>query len=141
MERPPHSPQGSIWSGGLDTQAAWIGALIGATALSVGYWYEANDQEQWQSMVFTSLAFLQIFQAIGTRSTTESLRAIGLWSNPVMTVAVAGVAALQLVALYSPLRGFLDLEPLGAVDLALCIALGAGLLSMLEATKAVARRR
>jgi P-type Ca2+ transporter type 2C len=141
MRRPPHSPDGSIWAGGLGVQAAWIGVLIGAAALAVGYVYEANDQSNWQTMIFTSLAFLQIFQAIGTRSTTQSLRTIGLWSNPAMTGTVLGVAALQLVALYSPLRGFLDLEPLGALDLALCVSLGAGLLVVLEATKAWARRR
>ena len=29
-------------------------------------------------MIFTTLAFMQVFQAFGTRSHTESLRTIGL---------------------------------------------------------------
>ena len=140
MRRSPHTPGGSIWAGGLGVQAAWIGALIGAASLAVGYLYEANDRVEWQTMVFTSLAFLQVFQAIGTRSTTESLRSIGWWSNPAMSITVAAVVALQLVALYTPLRGFLDLEPLDAIDLGVCVAMGAALLAVLEGTKAWQRR-
>ena len=141
MRRPPHAPGGSIWAGGLGASAAWTGGVIGAAALTVGYLYEAGDRTEWQTMVFTSLAFLQVFQAIGTRSTTESLRTIGWWSNPAMTSTVAAVVALQLVALYSPLHRFLDLEPLAAPDLAVCVGLGAALLVGLEATKAWQRRQ
>ena len=141
MRRPPHAPGGSIWNGGLGVQAAWTGVLIGVASLTVGYLYEAHDRAEWQTMIFTSLAFLQIFQAIGTRSTTESLRSIGLWSNPVMASTVAAVGALQLAALYTPLHRFLDLEPLAAGDLAVCVGLGASLLAALESAKAWHRRR
>jgi Ca2+-transporting ATPase len=135
MRRPPHAPGGSIWAGGLGTQAAWNGALIGAMALAVGFVYEALDRTTWQTMLFTTLAFLQVFQAFGTRSTTEPLWRIGLRSNPLMLAVGAVVAGLQLVALYTPLRSFLDLEPLGAVDLAVAVATGAAFLVILEASK------
>jgi Ca2+-transporting ATPase len=140
MRRPPHAPGGSIWAGGLGVQAAWIGAVIGAAALAIGFIYEANDKSEWQTMIFTSLAFLQVFQAIGTRSTTESLRSTGMRSNPVMLATVAVVVVLQLVALYTPLRGFLDLEPLAVGDLAVSVGAGAALLVVLETEKARRRR-
>ena len=66
-----------LWADGLGRRTAWVGALIGAVALAIGFAYHAADLEQWQTMIFTSLAFLQVFQAIGTRSSTESLRTIG----------------------------------------------------------------
>lgn len=141
MRRPPHSPGGSIWAGGLGVQAAWTGILIGGAALGVGYVYEANDRAEWQTMVFTALAFLQVFQSIGTRSTTESLRSVGWRSNPAMTLTVATVVVLQLMALYTPLHSFLDLEPLLLTDLAVCIALGIALLAVLEVVKAWRRRQ
>lgn len=141
MRRPPHSPGGSIWAGGLGVQAAWTGILIGGAALGVGYVYEANDRAQWQTMVFTVLAFLQVFQSIGTRSTTESLRSVGWRSNPAMTLTIATVVVLQLMALYTPLHSFLDLEPLSIADLAVCIALGAALLAVLDVAKAWRRRQ
>lgn len=90
--------------------------------------------------IFTSLAFLQVFQALGTRSTTESFWSLGLRSNPLMFATVALVSMLQLVVLYTPLRGFLDLEPLPVADLAVCIAVGAALLVVLETEKAWRRR-
>jgi Ca2+-transporting ATPase len=135
MQRPPHDPGASIWAGGLGRQAVWTGVFLGAAALAVGWAYHAADQSQWQSMIFTSLAFMQIFQALGTRSATETLRRLGLRTNPTMLLTVAGVVTLQLAALYTPLSTFLDLEPLGALDLAICVGLGVALLGLLEGYK------
>jgi Ca2+-transporting ATPase len=59
----------------------------------------------------------------------------------VMLGIVALVVALQLAALYTPLRDLLDLEPLAAPDLALCIGLGIGFVVLLEVIKAISRRR
>ena len=56
-------------------------------------------------------------------------------------LGIAGaVVALQLLALYTPLNDFLDLEPLGAWDLLLCIGSGVLLLAVLETVKALGRR-
>ena len=90
-------------------------------------------------MIFTSIAFLQVFQAIGTRSNRESLGTIGWTTNRLMLAIAGAVVTLQLIAIYTPLREFLDLEPLGAWDLLLCIGMGATLLLILELVKA--RRR
>jgi Ca2+-transporting ATPase len=141
MDRPPQDPKAGIWSGGLGTQASWVGALIGIAALAVGYAYHEAGRSEWQTMIFTSLAFLQVFQALATRSNVDSLRTIGLRTNPVMLLAVGVVTALQTAALYSPLNGALDLEPLGLADLGVCVALGVALLVVLETEKAVRRFR
>jgi Ca2+-transporting ATPase len=73
MQRRPHAPGASIWAGGLGRQTAWNGAFIGVAALAVGFAYERIGRNEWQTMMFTTLAFLQVFQAIGTRSSTDSL--------------------------------------------------------------------
>ena len=137
MRRPPHAPGGSIWANGLGLQTAWNGVLIGALALAVGFAYQAMDRAEWQTMLFTTLAFLQVFQAFGTRSTTEPLWRIGLRSNPLMLGIGAVVVGLQLVAIYTPLRNFLDLDPIGAADLAVAVAVGAAFLVVLEVSKIV----
>lgn len=137
MRRSPHDPAASIWAGGLGRQALWVGGFLGAAALAVGWGYHAAGRAEWQSMVFTSLAFMQVFQALGTRSTTESLRSLGLRNNPALFVTVVVVVALQLAALYTPLRGLLDLEPLGTFDLGLCVLLGLMLLVLLDTTTRV----
>lgn len=140
MRRAPHRPDASPWANGLGRQTLWIGTLIGVMALGLGFAYYEADQVEWQSMIFTSLAFLQVFQAIGTGSNHESLVAVGWRTNPLMLGIIGVVVTLQLIALYTPLAGFLDLQPLGALDLAVCVGAGVGLLVVLEATKAVKRR-
>lgn len=135
MQRPPHSPSDGIWASGLGGRTAWVGALIGVVTLGLGFVYYAADLEQWQTVMFTTLAFMQIGQAFATRSSTQSLREIGWRSNPVM-LAIAGlVAGLQLLAVSTPLGTFLDLESLSALDLAVCIAAGIGLVALVEAVK------
>ena len=141
MQRQPRRPESSIWSDGLGPRTAWVGVLIGVIALAIGFAYHETDHPEWQTMLFTSLAFLQVFQAIGTRSYRESISTIGWTSNRLMVAIAGAVVALQLLAVYSPLNEFLDLEPLGAWDLLLCIGSGAALLVTLETVKAFHRRK
>ncbi len=141
MDRPPHAPGASMWAGGLGRQAVWIGGLIGGAALGIGLVYEARGHENWQTMMFTSLAFLQVFQALGTRSTTESLRSLGFRTNPVMMALIGVVVILQLAAIMTPLRDVLDLDPLSAFDLGVCVGVGVALLAVLEGHKAWVRSR
>jgi Ca2+-transporting ATPase len=139
MQRPPHSPQDGLWANGLGRRTAWIGAVIGAVTLGLGFAYYAADLDQWQTVMFTTLAFMQVGQAFATRSSTESLRTIGWRTNPLM-LAIAGIViSLQLLVLYTPLRGFLDLDPLSGADLAICAIAGIGLLVLVEAVKAFHR--
>jgi len=140
MQRAPHQPGASLWADGLGRQTIWIGTLIGAASLGIGFVYRETGQAEWQTMIFTTLAFMQVFQAFGTRSRTESLRTIGFTTNRLMLAIAAVVVALQLAALYTPLNDFLDLDPLGATDLAICVGLGLALLVVLEITKHLNRR-
>ena len=137
MNRPPHSPSSSIFSGGLGVRTTWLGVLIGAVALGVGYAYYRMDEPQWQTMMFTSLAFLQVFQALAVRSSTESLFRMNPLGNPVLLGTVSFVVVMQLVVLYVPFlaEDFLQLEPLGPIDLLVCVALGSVTLVALELEK------
>jgi Ca2+-transporting ATPase len=140
MQRPPHSPSDGIWANGLGRRTGWVGVVIGVVSLGLGFVYYAADLVQWQTVMFTTLAFMQIGQAFATRSSTESLRTIGWRSNPLMLGIAGLVVALQLLAIYTPLRDFLDLQILSPVDLAVCASSGIGLLALVELVKAMHRR-
>ena len=142
MQRPPHSPQEGIFAHGMGVQAAWVGALIGALALAVGGAYFLQGLPQWQTMIFMTLAVLQIFQALATRSNTESLFAIGVFSNRVMWGAIGGVVALQLAAVYVPplSTAFLRTVPLTVQDLGITVAAGLILFAAVELEKWIIRR-
>ena len=141
MRRPPHAPSDGIFSGGMGWQVTWVGIAIGIITLGVGFWYYRAGAAQWQAVMFTTLAFLQIFQALATRSNTESLFTIGVFSNHVMWGVIALVTTLQLVALYTPLGVFLGLQPLTLTDLLVCIGLGAALFAAVEVEKIFLRGR
>jgi P-type Ca2+ transporter type 2C len=141
MRRPPHKPTDGIFSGGLGWQTAWTGIVIGALSLAVGAAYYAAGLAQWQTMIFTTLAFLQVFQALATRSNTESLFAIGMFGNRVMWAIIGLVVGLQLVAIYTPLNLFLGLVPLTGSDLLLSLGIGAVLLVAIEVEKVLMRGR
>jgi P-type Ca2+ transporter type 2C len=48
------------------------------------------------SVTFSGAALLQLGHALAVRSETDSLRRLGLWSNRLLLVAVAGTLSLQM---------------------------------------------
>jgi Ca2+-transporting ATPase len=68
MRRPPVLPGSGIFSGGIARHIVWVGGLIGLLALGVGFLYWQQAHASWQMMIFTTLAFGQIGQALASRS-------------------------------------------------------------------------
>jgi Ca2+-transporting ATPase len=127
MQRPPYSPEEGVFSRGAGKQTVWVGVLIGALGLGIGSWYYFGGRPEWQTMIFSSLAFAQVGQALSSRSNRESLFALGLGSNPLMLGMAALVTILQLAVIYiPPVAAFFSVTPLSLPDL--LIALGAGVL-------------
>jgi Ca2+-transporting ATPase len=145
MKRPPRSPQESLFSGGLTRHVIWVGLVMGLVALGVGVWYHnpANPAStRWQTMIFTSLAFMQMGQALASRSTQESIFSLGLRTNPVLLGLVVITAVLQLIVIYTPaLDQFFQVTPLNALELLFCVGLGLGMLLLIELEKVWLRRR
>ena len=56
MSRPPHPPEESVFARGLGLHVVWVGVLMGLLCLGVGYWYWSAGKEQWQTVLFTTLA-------------------------------------------------------------------------------------
>ncbi len=80
--------------------------------------------------------FLQLFQALATRSNHDSLLRIGVFSNRLMWMCIAVIVALQLALLYVPvLQRIMHLVPLTAGDLGVCIGAGAVLFLAIEGAK------
>jgi Ca2+-transporting ATPase len=125
MQRPPRARHEGFLTPALRRHITWIGGLIGLVALGVGYAYYRRGDASWQTMIFTTLAFLQIGQALASRSTEESLFTLGLRSNPTLLVMTLIVFGLQMVAIFVPFFDeFFGVTPLSALDLAVSAALG-----------------
>ena len=130
MNRPPYSPKEGVFSRGAGLQVIWVGVLIGALALGLGSWYYFTGREQWQTMVFTFLAFVQVFQAWASRSGKESAFSMPVASNPLLFWMMLVVTALQLAVIYiPPAAEFFSIQALGVIDL--LIAIGAGFIVLI----------
>lgn len=145
MKKPPRLPQESIFSGGMGAHVIWVGLAIGLMALGAGllYFDPGNPADKrWQTVIFTSLAFMQMGQALASRSSQESLFSMGLFSNPVLLGLVLLTIAAQLIVVYLPvLDQFFQVTPLQWDEMLLCVGLGIVTLILLEAEKVWLRRK
>ena len=141
MRRPPRAPAESILGRGLWQHAIWVGLLMAGVTLAIQA-YAIGQGWPWQTMVFTTLALLQLGHALAIRSERQSLFRLGLRSNVPLAVAVALTLLLQLALIYvSPLQPVFETEPLTAAQL--LIVLGASTLGFaaVEVEKVVSRTR
>ncbi len=145
MKRPPRLPQESIFSGGMGTHVIWVGLAIGLMALGAGllYFDPGNPADKrWQTVIFTSLAFMQMGQGLGSRSSQESLFSMGLLTNPVLLGLVLLTIVSQIAVVYIPaLDQFFQVTPLGWDEMLLCVGLGVVTLILLEVEKVWMRGR
>jgi Ca2+-transporting ATPase len=141
MQRPPRSPDESVFDRGLWQHVVLVGLLMGLIPLGLGLWGESSGRP-WQTMVFVSLALLQLGHALAVRSERESLWRLGLTSNRPLLWAVAATFALQLLVVYLPwTQRLLEVEALSAQELAVVLIASTGVFWAVEAEKAFWRRR
>jgi Ca2+-transporting ATPase len=141
MSRPPRRPGESIFARGLWQHLLVMGLLTGTVSLGLGVWGHATGRP-WQSMIFTSLALLQLGNALAVRSEHESVFRLGLGSNRFLGWTVLGTLLVQLGILYwPPARAALDLRPLTPADLAIVLVASTTAFWAIEAEKLAARLR
>jgi Ca2+-transporting ATPase len=141
MARPPRRPDENVFARGLGPRIVGAGLLTAAVAIGLALWENAHGGP-WQTMLFTSLAFLQLGAAFAVRSETASSFSLGLTSNRFLLSAVLAMVAAQLCAIYVPvLQRLLDTEGLGLVDLVTVGVASSITFLGIEAEKLARRRR
>ncbi len=142
MKRAPYSPKEGVFSRGAGAQTIWVGLLIGALALGLGSWYYFTGRPEWQTMIFTSLAFMQVFQALASRSNKDSLLKMGLMSNPFLAGMALLVVVLQLMVLYIPfMNNFFEVIPLSGFNLSIAAGTGVIIFMVMELGKLIRRKQ
>ena len=141
LRRPPRSTTESIFARGLWQRVLAFGLVTAGITLGLGLW-ERGHGGPWQTMVFTSLALLQLGAAVAVRSEKQSAFNLGVGTNGALLAALTTMLAAQLAAIYwGPLQALLGTEPLGAPDLALVLAVSTGTFWAIELDKLVRRHR
>ena len=127
MRQKPRSPHSNIFSEGVGSQIIRIGLFIGVLSMIVGVYYfdpQNPKDNTWQTMLFTALAFIQIGQALGSRSMQKGIISFNFKSNPVIFIIVILVIVLQMLAIYAPfLAKFFRVSPLSPTQVGICILL------------------
>ncbi len=143
LTRPPRPPRESILGAGLWQYIVIAGSAMAAITIAV----QAGARSAgwaWQTMVFTTLALLQLANAWAIRSPRRhSGPAAAQPANPWLAASVLGGAAAQLCLVYlPPLQHVFETRPLGAAQLAVvAAATAAGYLSAQTTTRLLAPGR
>ena len=141
MRRGPRPPDESILARGLWQHALWVGVLMAAVVLPM-QWLARDAGWPWQTMVFTTLALLQLGHAMGVRSELRSSFELGLLSNRWLAAAVGLSAALQLATVYVPwMHDAFETESLSPAQLVVVLVASTTAFVAVEAEKWVLRRR
>ena len=144
MKRPPAPPNESVLARGLGPYLLWVGLLIGGSSLLAQIWGLRIDSTRatWQTMVFTTLAFSQMGNALVVRSARESIFTLGLFSNKPLVGAIALTIALQLAVIYVPfMQNLFDTTGLNLQQISITVILGSVPFVAVEAHKWFRRRQ
>jgi Ca2+-transporting ATPase len=141
MRRPPHPPNESIFARGLGRHVLWVGMLMAALSLGVGYYYWSHGDPAWQTILFTTLTFTQMAHVMAIRSEQAYLVEIGLLTNKPLLAAVMSTFLLQLALVYVPLlQGLFKTVALEPRQLILTMLLSAVVFHAVEIEKWLNRR-
>ena len=141
MRRPPRPRGESILGAGLWRQALWVGLVMACVVLGIQA-IAIHAGWHWQTMVFTTLALLQLGNAVAVRSERLSAFSLGMRTNLPLALAVGGSLVVQLALVYLPaLQPIFVTESLGPAELAIVLVGSSAAFLAVEAEKALRRRR
>ena len=141
MRRPPYPPSGGILDRGIATHIVWVGMLMGLISLCGGWLYWQFHHPAWQSMVFSLLAFGQIFQTLAAHSWSDSAFASGRRPTRVLILSISLTMISTLAILYVPfLQRVFGTRALSPGDLLVSLILSTVVFWSMEVEKFFKRR-
>lgn len=136
MQRPPRPSNESLFAGGVAYHIVWVGLLMAGLTLGTQAWCLYHKLENWQSIVFTVLAFTQLAHALSIRGERSYLFRQGILSNPKLIAAILLTFCLQLAVVYHPLMNqWFKTQPLSWEQLLACVGVAAVLFHAVEFEK------
>ena len=133
MQRPPRSPNENLFAGGLIPKILGAGMIMAAAAIIIQSWAARRGygMEVQQTMVFTTLCFVQLGNAMSVRFSFHSILNRKLFANWKLWGAIALTVALQFMLVYIPglhpifSTTALDSSAMGVIALAVICSMAA----------------
>ena len=142
MKRPPNPAAANIFDRAMISSLLWMGAIMAAASLLVGYFYWRAGLPAWQTMTFTTLTLSQMAMAVAARTERGSLLKIGLFTNRAMLRAIGLTFLLQLMVIYVPFfQRMLGTVALSLTDLAIGILVSVAVLLVIEGVRWIENRK
>ncbi len=141
MSRPPKNPKENIITNFMTLRMVITGIVMMLCTLIIFKLYNPESNLIYaQTMAFTILVILQMYNVLNTKSEKTSLFKSGVFSNMYLIGAIASSVLLQFIVIYSPLNKFLKTTPLSLFDWVLIIVVSSSVLIIGEIAKHVNQR-
>jgi Ca2+-transporting ATPase len=151
MERPPRRPKQPILSRFVVFRTIVVACLTTAASIALFLYQYRTDvaagQEPFlalanaQTMAATTVVFFQLFYMFNCRSLTDSVLAVGIFSNKTVYVGVGALAVLQAAFIYwEPLQIVFGTAPIAPTDLLIAALVGASVIPVVSVEKLVRSR-
>lgn len=141
MRRPPVSPSSQIFDRRMLRHTILTGGVIGISTVLITLYCRHLHPETWQTVLFTSLAFAQIGQALALRSFNHSFFRVRFFSNPLLLCMICSVIVLQSVVVFIPaMQQFFNTTAFDHSQLLLVFLPGVAVFSVLEIEKCLVRQ-
>jgi Ca2+-transporting ATPase len=142
MMRPPKDPNEPLIDRSILRNILFIATIMAAGVLFIFNYYAGYvDPIRQETLGFTTLAILQIFNAITSRSRRESIFKIGFRSNIGFLYGLLISFSLQIMAVHLPFFNLvLETTPITFVDWIVILCIGSILLITDEIRKLIVRR-
>lgn len=104
MQKPPAPPKENLFGGGMLKRIILSGIIMAAAGLFIQFWAvrQGLSESLQQTMVFTTLCFVQLANAISVRSEVLFIKSSRLFTNWLLWFAIGLTVALQLAVIYMP---------------------------------------
>jgi magnesium-transporting ATPase (P-type) len=144
MRRPPRRPDAPLLSRFLVWRVFVVSLLFSAVALGVFFaaLEAGRDLETARTLVVNTLVVAQVFYLFNVRYLhAASITLRGALGTPAVLWALAAIVAAQLAFTYAPfMNAWFASRPVALLDGLAIVAVGAGLMVLLEAEKLLFRR-
>ncbi|RYF89376.1 MAG: HAD family hydrolase, partial [Chitinophagaceae bacterium] len=104
MHQPPRPPKENLFAGGMIQKIVFTGIILAAASLAIQWWAvdRGMDVDTQHTLVFTTLCFVQLGNALSVRSAYHSLFSKDFFANKSLWLAIFITVVLQLLLIYVP---------------------------------------
>ncbi len=144
MKLPPRPPKENLFAGGMIQKILMTGVILGLASLFIQWWgiRQGLDVKTQHTLVFTTLCFVQLGNALSVRSAYRSIFTAGLFANKSLWGAILLTVSLQLLIVYVPfLQPIFKTTALGSASMLAVVVVTIVSVLLIELLKFLTRKK